>query len=186
MGVDAAGASITNGLIIYGMFEVAGTNNIDNNTVYIGGSGVVSSSNTYAFVSNVSTGTRTYRNNIFMNARDNASGGGKNYAVSLFGLTGATSDFNDLYAPGTGWICWCVRRRSIDARQLARSNGGRMQIHSRSSKALKSADGTAVTADLHLQNTSPMLNVGTTIATVTNDFDGDDVRKTLSIRSVAE
>ena len=41
LGVDSAGASITTGYQIYGMFEIAGTNNLYFNSVYIGGTGVV-------------------------------------------------------------------------------------------------------------------------------------------------
>ena len=42
LGVDAAGASITPGYAIYGMFEIAGTNNLYYNSVYVGGTGVAS------------------------------------------------------------------------------------------------------------------------------------------------
>ena len=37
LGLDANGNSITTGYVIYGMFEVAGTNNLYFNSVYIGG-----------------------------------------------------------------------------------------------------------------------------------------------------
>ena len=54
LGVDAAGAPITGGYTMYGMFDIAGTNNFYFNSSYIGGTGVVSTtSNTFAFVSNV-------------------------------------------------------------------------------------------------------------------------------------
>ena len=60
LGIDAAGNSITPGYVIYGMFEIAGTNNIFDNSIYVGGSGVVSASNTFGLVSNVATGARNY------------------------------------------------------------------------------------------------------------------------------
>ena len=66
---------------------------------------MASSSNTFGFVSNVTTGTRIYEDNIFWNARSNASGTAKNYAIALSGLTGVTSNYNDLYATGVGG-CW--------------------------------------------------------------------------------
>ena len=53
LGVDAAGAPITAGYAIYGMFEIAGTNNLYYNSVYVGGTGVASASTTFGFVSNV-------------------------------------------------------------------------------------------------------------------------------------
>ena len=83
LGLDANGNSITPGYVIYGMFEIAGTNNLYFNSVYIGGSGVASSSNTFAFVSNVTSGTRFYEDNILWNARSNASGTATNYAIGL-------------------------------------------------------------------------------------------------------
>ena len=102
LGLDANGNSITSGYVIYGMFEIAGTNNLYFNSVYIGGSGVASSSNTFALVSNVTTGTRFYEDNILWNARSNASGTGTNYAISLAALSGAISNYNDLFANGVG------------------------------------------------------------------------------------
>ena len=88
LGLDANGNSITSGYVMFGMFEIAGTNNIYFNSVYIGGSGVASSSNTYGLVSNVTTGTRFYEDNILWNARSNASGTASNYAISLAGFSG--------------------------------------------------------------------------------------------------
>ena len=76
LGLDAAGNSITSGYVMYGIFEIAGTNNIYFNSVYIGGSGVASgtagTNDTFALVSNVTTGTRFYEDNILWNARSNA------------------------------------------------------------------------------------------------------------------
>src|SRR4029079_5624271 len=74
LGIDAAGASITPGYVMYGMFEIAGTNNLYDNSVYVGGTGVASASTTFGFVSNVTSGTRNYKDNIFWNARSNGSG----------------------------------------------------------------------------------------------------------------
>ena len=102
LGVDAAGAPITAGYAIYGMFEIAGTNNLYYNSVYVGGTGVASASTTFGFVSNVTAGTRNYKDNIFWNARSNASGSATNFAIALSGLSGVTSNYNDLFANGVG------------------------------------------------------------------------------------
>ena len=99
LGIDAAGNSISTGYQIYGMFEIAGTNNIYFNSVYLGGTGVIDASTTFAFVSNVTSGARSYIDNIFWNARSNGAGTGKNYAIALSG-PGFTSNYNDLYATG--------------------------------------------------------------------------------------
>ena len=86
LGLDAAGNSITGGYFIAGIFEAAGgPNNFYFNSVYIGGTGVASSSTTFGFVSNLTTGTRIYEDNIFWNARSNASGTASNFAIVLTG-----------------------------------------------------------------------------------------------------
>jgi hypothetical protein len=102
LGVKADGTSITGGFQIIGMFEVAGINNLYFNSVYVGGTGVSDASSTFAFLSNVTNGTRNYLDNIFDNARSNGAGNGKHYAIALGVLTGAASNRNDLYASGIG------------------------------------------------------------------------------------
>ncbi|MGE5167459.1 MAG: beta strand repeat-containing protein, partial [Deltaproteobacteria bacterium] len=160
LGYDAAGNAITSGIVMYGMFEIAGTNNVYNNSVYVGGSGVASSSNTFAFVSNVTTGTRNYVDNIFWNARSNASGSASNVAGALSAATGATSDYNDLYANGTGGVAGAM------------ATG--LDVNSVSVDPLFVAPtGTMSTVDLHVQSGSPVIGAGTPIAGVTGDFDGD-------------
>ena len=102
LGVDAAGASITAGYAIYGMFEIAGTNNLYYNSVYVGGTGVASASTTFGFVSNVTGGTRNYVDNIFWNARSNASGSCRELCHRTEWVAGVTSNYNDLFANGVG------------------------------------------------------------------------------------
>jgi hypothetical protein len=173
LGYDADGNAITSGIVMYGMFEIAGTNNIYNNSVYIGGSGVASSSNTYAFVSNVTTGTRNYIDNIFWNARDNASGTGVNTAIALSTITGATTDYNILYANGSGGNTGTLG--GVPAPALADwQTATGQEAHSLAADPLFVAPtGTATTVDLHVQNSSPAIGAGTPIAAVTDDIDGD-------------
>ena len=173
LGLDAAGNSITAGLAVYGMFEIAGTNNIYNNSVYVGGSGVISASNTFGFVSNVTTGTRNYVDNIFWNARSNASGAGKNYAITLSGVTGATSNYNDLYASGTGGFVGLFS--TVDQLTLAdwRTATGQDLNSISANPVFVNPTGDAATFDLHLDCGSPALETGTPIVSVTNDFDND-------------
>ncbi len=95
LGIDETGTAQTNASVIYGIRHTTTTptNNINNNSVYIGGSNVGSIvSNTFAFFSSVTGGTRSFRNNLFVNARSNATAGsgGKHYAVSLVSTSGAT------------------------------------------------------------------------------------------------
>jgi uncharacterized repeat protein (TIGR01451 family) len=177
LGVDASGNSITGGYVMYGMFEIAGVNNVYHNSVFIGGSGVTASSNTYAFVSNVTTGTRNYVNNIFWNARSNASGAGKNYAITVPGTApnpaGLTSNYNDLYATGTGGFVGLFN--TADQTTLANwQTATGVDANSLSVDPLfVAANGTAATVNLHIQAGSPVLAMGVAGTGVSNDFDND-------------
>ena len=177
LGIDAAGASITPGYVMYGMFEIAGTNNLYDNSVYIGGSGVASSSNTFAFVSNVVTNVRNYKDNIFWNARSNASGGGKNYAIAVGGTTpnpaGLTSNFNDLFASGTGGFVGTFN--ATDQLTLANWQAATGQDANSISAdpSFVNPTGTAATVDLHITCNSRADGSGTPIAGITTDFDNE-------------
>ena len=173
LGGDANGNSITPGYVIYGMFEIAGTNNLYYNSVYIGGSNVASSSNTFAFVSNVTTGTRNYIDNIFDNSRSNGSGAGKNYAISLAATAGAACDYNDLYAGGVGGFVGLFS--AMDQLTLANWQAATtLDANSISGDPLfLMPNGTGATGDLHIVCGSPAINRGTPIAGIATDFDGD-------------
>jgi len=176
-GIDASGASITGGYTMYGMFDIAGTNNFYYNSVYIGGSGVASSSNTFAFVSNVTTNVRNYVDNILWNGRSNASGGGKNYAIAVAGTTpnpaGLTSNYNDLFANGTGGFTGLFNATD----QLTLANWRTATAQDANSISVDpqfvNPTGTAATLNLHIACGSPARNSGIPIAGITTDFDND-------------
>lgn len=177
LGLDAAGAAVNGGTGFNGILEQAGTNSFYANSVYIGGSGVTSTPNTFAFNSAVITNGRNYLDNIFWNARSNASGTGKNYAISVGGTTlnppGLTSNYNDLYATGTAGFVGLFN--SVDQPTLADWQAATGQdVNSISADPFFVApDGTAATVDLHLACGSPAIDRGIAILAVTNDFDGD-------------
>jgi hypothetical protein len=178
LGTDANGNSITLGLTIYGIYQAStsSNNNFYHNSVYIGGSGVISSSNTYAFVSTTVTSTRDIRNNIFWNGRSNASGGVANIAIRVGGTAanpaGLTTNYNDLYATGVdgyiGVFNGIIRNALTDWKtatgQDATSFSGNPHFINR--------NGNAASVDLHIASPTPIEAVGTNIASVTNDYDG--------------
>jgi hypothetical protein len=190
LGIDSSGNSVTSGLSIIGIRDIAATggstaNSYYDNSVYIGGSGVASSSNTYAFNSGTITTTRKFQDNIFWNARSNASGAGKNYAIAVGGTAanpaGLTSNFNDLGATGTGGVLGVFN--AVDQATLAnwRTATGLDASSISADPLFANATGSASTFDLHLQNTSPARVAGTPVATsvaapltgVTDDVDSD-------------
>jgi uncharacterized protein DUF4214 len=185
LGIDASGAPITAGLSIIGIRDIQGATggagttvvNYYFNSVYIGGSGVVSSSSTFAFNGSALTSTRTYENNIFWNARSNASGAGKNYAISVAGTApnpaGLTSNFNDLFANGTGGFVGLFN--GIDQTALSDWQTATGQDANSISADAKfvAKDAAAATVNLHILPGSPCQLAATAIAGITNDFDND-------------
>jgi trimeric autotransporter adhesin len=101
LGITSTGASITTAYGIYGLTENSGTNLFYMNSVYVGGSGVGAGSDSYAFFG-ANTTTQDIRNNIFWNARSNASAAVPNhYAMVLATNSGvANINFNDIVATG--------------------------------------------------------------------------------------
>lgn len=183
LGLDAAGNSITSGQSIIGIRDIQGTGGAGTtvvsyyfNSVYIGGTGVASSSSTFAFNGSALSSTRGYVDNIFWNARSNASGAGKNYAITVGGTApnpaGLTSNYNDLLATGTGGFVGLFN--SVDQPTLAnwRTSTGQ-DLNSISADPLfVNPTGNAASVDLHLQAGSPAIDQATNVG-VTNDFDGD-------------
>jgi hypothetical protein len=185
LGLDAAGNSITSGLSFIGIRDIqgatggAGTTVVSYyfNSVYIGGTGVASSSSTFAFNGSALTSTRNYVDNIFWNARSNASGAGKNYAVSIAGTApnpaGLTMNYNDLLATGTGGFTGLFN--AVDQTTLANWQTATGQdANSLSADPLfVNANGSAATGNIHVQAGSPVLAAGIAVAGITNDFDND-------------
>jgi hypothetical protein len=174
LGVDKAGASLTNASYV-GIDKASSANvNIYHNSVYIGGSGVTVNANSVAFRRST-TATDDVRNNIFANVRSNASGTGKHFAIGTNNTTTLTSDFNDLYVSGTGTFIgyngapgasdyptlttWKVGT-SLDANSIA------------ADPKFVAPAGSTATLDLHVQMGSPIESAGVVIAAVTDDYDG--------------
>jgi hypothetical protein len=188
LGVDAAGNSLTPGLGYVGIFDAQGaTGGVGTtfvsyyfNSVYVGGTGVASSSNTFAFQSSALTSTRAYVDNIFWNARSNASGTGKNYAINVAGTApnpaGLTSNYNDLLATGTGGFVGQFNGADQATVSDWRTATGQDANSISADPRFVNPTGTASTVDLHISTSapiSPVSNAGTPVTGTTNDYDGD-------------
>ena len=175
LGYKPDGTDLTLGLRMHGIYDSGLTNNYYFNTVYIGGTGVVSADTTYAFRSFVVTTARNFKDNIFINARSNASGTGANYAVNVAGTAlnpaGLSMNYNIIQATGTGGIFG--RFNSLDVADIAtwRTNVGQ-DTNSLSVNPLLAAP-TATIPNLHLTIASPAESAGIAIDSVFYDFDGD-------------
>lgn len=171
------GVGVNNAIRIFGINEQSGTDNFYHNSVYVGGSPTSGTISTFAFNSVVTTNTRSFRNNIFVNARSNSgTASGKNYIISVAGTTanptGLTLNYNVYHNSGTGTIFGVFNTGDVSditawrtvVGQDANSVSGDPQFISAS----------ASTPDLHIHptNPTPVEAAGVAIATVTDDYDG--------------
>jgi hypothetical protein len=182
LGLDAAGNSITTGFSFIGIRDSGGTtsaNNYYHNSVYIGGTGVVSGSNTYCILSDVVTNTRNFVDNIFWNARSNGTGTIGNVAIRVGGTApnpaGLTSNYNILYASGNNGVTGVFNGFIIPTLADWRAATGQDANSIAGNPRFIAPNGTAATVDLHIHptNGTPIESAGILVASVTNDFDGE-------------
>lgn len=172
LGYNVSGGSITNASAIHGILkDNTGASFVYHNSIYIGGVGVASTAvNTHAYRKTATTGNDNLRNNIFVNARANATTGGKHYAYWSGIINGSISNYNLFYAP-SGVL---FSLNNADQTTLAGWKGltGNPDINSAVADPNFAAP-TATVADLHLASPSPAEGGGVDITTVTDDIDGD-------------
>ncbi len=172
------GNLITSGFSIVGIRDIVGaTANYYDNSVYIGGSGVASASNTFALNSDVVTNVRKFQNNIFWNARSNTSGGIANVAVAVGGTapnpTGLTSNYNDLYATGVDGVVGVFNSTIQNTLADWQTATGQDANSISADPLFVNPNGTAATVDLHIQTGSPAIGAATPIVGISYDRDGD-------------
>lgn len=184
LGLNAAGAPLTTSLSLVGIRDSAGTNvahQFYHNSVYIGGTGVdAGSANTFAFNSNTVTTARNFQNNIFWNARSNATGGGSAHiAITLAGAApnpaGTTSSHNVLLANGTDGVLGVFNAAITPTLADWQLATGLDATSVAADPRFIAPNGNATTGDLHISPSlpTPVEAAGLAIADVTDDFDGD-------------
>lgn len=161
LGYTASGLPISTGMRIFGIRNLFGTPMLHHNSIYVGGTSVTDTSDTYALYS-LSAGSITrLMNNIFYNARSNGSGTGTHYAIRSGTLTtSAISNGNDLLADGVGGMLGFYAgqdRSTIFDWRLA--TGQDFNSISHDPNFINPA-GTALTGDLHLGPVSPAEGAG--------------------------
>jgi hypothetical protein len=179
------GQGNNSGIDVRGINDLVGTNNYYHNTVYVGGAPTANAASSFAFNSAVTTNTRIFRNNIFINARSNNGSMGKHYCLSVGGTssnpTGLTSSNNLLRTTGTGAVFGLFN--SLDVASLSAWQIATGQDANSISSDPCLVNPTAATPDLHLTDCatagSPAESSGILVAAVTDDFDGQ-TRSSLS------
>ena len=165
--------SITGG--VNGINEPLGTDSFFHNSVFVGGAPTAGVGPSYAFNSSIVTNTRSFRDNIFFNARSNSGATGKNYAVRAGGTTpnptGLTVNNNVYFANGTGAVFGFFN--SLDVANLAAWKTAVGQDAGSFESNPQFNDPTNATPDLHLHPTNPTVAEGNGADVgVTDDFDG--------------
>jgi trimeric autotransporter adhesin len=98
LGRDTAGAALTKGHQLTGIFKQAGIASILHNTISIGGAGVDNTTNnSSAYRSLINSAGDSTMNNIFLNTRTNATAGGNHYTANLTNAINLISDYNLFY-----------------------------------------------------------------------------------------
>jgi hypothetical protein len=185
LGYTDMGTPMTGGIQIYGIHNKIGRPWVDYNSIYIGGSGVTGTADTYAMYSQGGHPNVRFLNNIFYNARSNSSGSGKHYAISHGGSPlfppMPVSNGNDLLADGVGGHVG--RLDGIDLVDiLAWRLYANQDFNSISHDPnFLNPTGNAAAGDLHIGPISPIEGIGVAGSFLTVDIDNQD-RGTLTPR----
>ncbi len=174
---NAIGAAATNSGTtgVNGINEALGTDSFFHNSVYIGGAPTAGTGASYAFNGTQTVNVRSFRDNVFMNARSNAGATGKHYAVKINGTTpnptGLTINNNVYFANGTGAVFGFFN--SLDVANLAAWKAAVGQDAASIEGDPAYNDPTNATPDLHIHPTNPTVieSNGQDVG-VTDDFDG--------------
>jgi hypothetical protein len=179
LGIKPDGSDLMTAVVVRGISSnsSSATNNILHNSIYIGGANVdPTAKNSYAFIRTSASGTYSISNNIFVNARSNASAGsgGKHYALYFTtGTTGATTNYNLYYAPGTDGYIGYTGTADVQAYSSAWIAGDNNSITA--NPQFVAPTGNALQVNLHIKTNVPTAieGAGLAFAVVTDDFDGD-------------
>lgn len=169
---SAASNSGTTG--INGINEALGTNSFFHNSIYLEGIATAGLGASYTFNGTQTVNTRSFRDNIFFNARSNSGATGKHYAVKINGTvpnpTGLTINNNIYFANGTGATFGFFN--SLDVTNLAGwKTAVGQDAGSFESNPQYNAPG-AATPDLHLHPTNATVAEGNGVDVgVTDDYD---------------
>ncbi len=174
----AIGTTATNSSTagINGFNGALGTDTFVHNSVYIGGTATSGAGNSYALNGTQTTNARSFRDNIFQNARTNGGGTGKHYAVKINGTTanptGLTINNNVYYANGASGAVFGFFN-SLDVANIGawRTVVGQDAGSFEGSPAYN--DPTNATPDLHIHPTNVSLAEGNGVDVgVVLDYDG--------------
>jgi len=174
LGIDADGLEVNTPCTIRGISENSATSNIHNNSVYIGGYDVASStSNSFAYQRSAIGNADNVRNNIFVNNRSNNSTGGKHYQVFLTTSSlNLTLDYNNYSGGNIGGVFAFNGTSDVS---LYSAGWIATDLNSVSGDPIfvdQDGDATAVNLHINPATPTPVEQTGVLISSVTDDYDG--------------
>lgn len=189
LGIDANGNSLTLPMLINGIYDVSLGGTFYHNSIYIGGNNVTSAAanNTFALNSQVVTNPRTFVNNIFYNARSNATTGGTHYAIQVGGTglnpAGLSCNYNLYDAPNTGGVFGRYAAANVSSLGAWKTTVGTDQNSLLGNPQFVNPTGSSATLNLHISSSNPtpieQAGYGGLANVVTDDYD-NQVRNSLS------
>ncbi|AMS25804.1 hypothetical protein AEM51_01065 [Bacteroidetes bacterium UKL13-3] len=178
LGVNVNGTTNNANATFNGIWKQNTTNTtIVHNTVYIAGN--PAATDTFglsaAFNKTASATVDTVMNNIFMNARSNASGTGQHYAMWLNNTTGYRGDANLTFVNGTGGVLFRNGFTRVTSLQTWRNLQKPFGISSAVANPLFNAGITngAATINFSLNASSPASTAAITLSYITVDQGGN-------------
>lgn len=188
LGVNVDGSTNNANATMYGIWKQNTANTaVIYNTVYVAGNPATTdtTSLTAAFYKTGSAAIDTVMNNIFVNARSNASGSGEHYAMYVNNTTGLRSDANLYRANGTGGILWrngFTRVTNIQSwRSLQKPYDQRSAVGNPAFNA--GITNNAATINFTLAATTPAARAGIPLSHITTDQGGNTRTATPAIGS---
>lgn len=180
LGLDADGNSVAASSFIAGLRDAPGINPAGNkyyfNSVFIGGTATGTTLTDTTAFSRPTNFPVEVRNNIFANARVNATSGGTHYAYVLNSASSLTSDDNLYHRPAGNGGVLANTGGSSQATLAALQSATGQDSHSKEGDPLFiNPTGDAATVNLHINTAqcSPAADAAAPISGLTSDFDSD-------------
>ncbi|MBL0009261.1 MAG: hypothetical protein IPP25_19335 [Saprospiraceae bacterium] len=181
LGLNDDGTSVESSMRLSGISAAPGTEtNVYFNSVYIGGN-VTGTSATNTYCAQIDNSIKNIRNNIFFNARSNATTGGKHYSLRMANITGMVVDHNVYHVTGTNGVLANIVSADKSSIEALRSATLQDDNSSAGDPKFINPTGTAALFDLHIDTAveTPVEGNGVAISGYNLDYDGQ-VRAALS------
>jgi hypothetical protein len=173
LGLNPDGTSNDVSNAIIGISAAPGTEtNLYFNSIFIGGT-VTGTSATNTYCAQIDNSIKNIRNNIFFNARSNATTGGKHYSLRMANITGMVVDHNVYHVTGTNGVLANIVSADKSSIETLRSATFQDANSSVGDPKFINPSGTAALFDLHIDTAveTPVEGNGVAVSGYNLDYD---------------